>query len=147
MNPVTLLTLEGLETLNKETLYVLLRFYLNVDQAVPLKYLPTLLGDREFFVEYPPKGFRQSLNHFIAHFLSGIGFVESAVTSKMRGRFMVQDACGKLYITTVTKKALSLYIRRSLSLHGTLPEAVKYTTRDWDDFKLNSQRYGDWDGF
>ncbi|MAI07464.1 MAG: hypothetical protein CMF61_00760 [Magnetococcales bacterium] len=147
MNPVTLQTLEDLDTLNKETLYVLFRFYLNVDRAIPSKFLPVLLGVESFSVEYPPVGFKESLNHFIAHFLSGIGIVPSAATAYNQGRFMVQDSAGKLYITQATRQALSLFIRQFLDLNGALPKAVIYTNAEWENYKINSHRYGDWDGF
>lgn len=147
MNPVTLQTLEDLDTLNKETLYVLFRFYLNVDRTVPSKFLPVLLGDESFPVEYPPVGFKASLDHFIAHFLSGIGIVPSAATAYNQGRFMVHDSTGKLYMTQATRHALSLYIRQYLNLKGALPKAVIFTNAEWENYKQNSHRYGDWDGF
>jgi hypothetical protein len=137
MCPVTLQTLEDLKTLHQETLFVLLRFYLNVDTEMPTKHISILLGNAEYPIDHSPKNFAE----FVAQCVGSI--FRAAMPTTARNMFMIQNECGEFFISSHTKKALEGYILK----YTPLPKAILYTNEEWQKTETFKNRFGDWSDF
>ena len=133
MTPVTVQTLHDLGTLNKETLMVLIRYHLGVDNEIPPLYLPVLLGKKPFPVEYPAKNVAEQWVRvlFSVFYASPIFHVQAP--------FLHQNDDGAYYIAPMAKHALEQYV----SENSPLEAAMLMPLAEWRKSKEYLKRFDD----